>query len=56
MADLFRMTQKRGETTKDYLARFKRATNKCCVALHEEEFVFLAQNGLDIELQKKFKE
>jgi len=55
MADLSRISQKGGETTDDYLVRFKRVRNKCRVTLLEEEFVWLAQNGLDIELRKKFE-
>lgn len=38
-----------------YLSRFKRVRNSCCVALPEIEFMKLAMNGLEIELQKKFE-
>ncbi|GKV11259.1 hypothetical protein SLEP1_g22525 [Rubroshorea leprosula] len=55
MADLSRLTQRPGESSKNYLMRFRKARMKCHVALPEQEFVKLAQNGLDIELQKKFE-
>ncbi|GKV33998.1 hypothetical protein SLEP1_g42429 [Rubroshorea leprosula] len=55
MADLLRLAQKPGESSEAFLARFRRARLKCRVALPEQEFVKLAQNGLDIELQKKFE-
>ncbi|GKV48260.1 hypothetical protein SLEP1_g55084 [Rubroshorea leprosula] len=55
MADLSRLAQKPGESSEAFLARFRRARLKCRVALPELEFVKLAQNGLDIELRKKFE-
>ncbi|GKV02584.1 hypothetical protein SLEP1_g15006 [Rubroshorea leprosula] len=55
MVDLSRLAQKPGESSEAFLARFRRARLKCRVALPEEEFVKLAQNGLDIELRKKFE-
>ncbi|GKU85792.1 hypothetical protein SLEP1_g414 [Rubroshorea leprosula] len=55
MADLSRLTQRPGESSENYLMRFRKARMKCHVALPEQEFVKLAQNGLDIELQKKFE-
>ncbi|GKV43324.1 hypothetical protein SLEP1_g50628 [Rubroshorea leprosula] len=55
MADLSRLAQKPGELFEAFLARFRRARLKCRVALPEQEFVKLAQNGLDIELRKKFE-
>ncbi|GKV50000.1 hypothetical protein SLEP1_g56718 [Rubroshorea leprosula] len=55
MADLSRLAQKPGESSEAFLARFRRARLKCRVALPEQEFVKLAQNGLDIELRKKFE-
>ncbi|GKV36311.1 hypothetical protein SLEP1_g44457 [Rubroshorea leprosula] len=55
MAGLSRLTQRPGESSKNYLMRFRKARMKCHVALPEQEFVKLAQNGLDIELRKKFE-
>ncbi|GKV21983.1 hypothetical protein SLEP1_g31893 [Rubroshorea leprosula] len=55
MADLSRLAQKPGESSEAFLVRFRRARLKCRVALPEQEFVKLAQNGLDIELRKKFE-
>ncbi|GLU07026.1 hypothetical protein SLE2022_240060 [Rubroshorea leprosula] len=55
MADLSRLVQRPGETSEAFLARFRKARLKCRVALPEQEFVKLAQNGLDIELRKKFE-
>ncbi|GKV34366.1 hypothetical protein SLEP1_g42743 [Rubroshorea leprosula] len=55
MADLSRLGQKPGESSEAFLARFRRARLKYRVALPEQEFVKLAQNGLDIELRKKFE-
>ncbi|GKV34835.1 hypothetical protein SLEP1_g43177 [Rubroshorea leprosula] len=55
MADLSRLVQRPGETSEAFLARFRKARLKCRVALLEQEFVKLAQNGLDIELRKKFE-
>ncbi|GKV12837.1 hypothetical protein SLEP1_g23931 [Rubroshorea leprosula] len=55
MADLSRLTQRLRESSENYLMRFRKAQMKCHVALPEQEFVKLAQNGLDIELRKKFE-
>ncbi|GKV28866.1 hypothetical protein SLEP1_g37855 [Rubroshorea leprosula] len=55
MADLSRLVQRPGETSEAFLAKFQKARLKCRVALPEQEFVKLAQNGLDIELRKKFE-
>ncbi|GKV50531.1 hypothetical protein SLEP1_g57234 [Rubroshorea leprosula] len=55
MADLSRLVQRPGETSEAFLARFRKARLKCRVTLPEQEFVKLAQNGLDIELRKKFE-
>ncbi|OMP06468.1 Retrotransposon gag protein [Corchorus capsularis] len=55
LPDLSRLSQKKGEPAEDYLAQFKKLRNRCHIALPEEEFVRLAQNGLDIELRKKFE-
>ncbi|OMO96147.1 reverse transcriptase [Corchorus capsularis] len=55
MADLSRFYQKKGELDEDYLARFKKLRNRCCTPLREEEFLRLANNGLDMELRKKFE-
>ncbi|OMO89495.1 Retrotransposon gag protein [Corchorus capsularis] len=55
MADLCRLYQKKGESAEDYLDRFKKLRNRCRTPLQEMEFVRLAQNGLDIELRKKFE-
>ncbi|OMO51345.1 Retrotransposon gag protein [Corchorus capsularis] len=55
MVDLSRLSQRKGESAKDYIARFKKLRNRCRIALPEQEFVRLAQNGLDLELRKKFE-
>ncbi|GKV11050.1 hypothetical protein SLEP1_g22336 [Rubroshorea leprosula] len=55
MADLSRLMQRLGEISEAFLARFRKARLKCRVALLEQKFVKLAQNGLDIELRKKFE-
>ena len=54
MADLARLSQRPDEKATQFIARFKRARNKCRVILPEPEFVRLAQNGLDFRLRKKF--
>ncbi|GKU89741.1 hypothetical protein SLEP1_g3839 [Rubroshorea leprosula] len=51
MADLSRLTQRPGESSENYLMRFRKAGMKCHVALPEQEFMKLAQNGLDIEME-----
>ncbi|GKV07510.1 hypothetical protein SLEP1_g19275 [Rubroshorea leprosula] len=56
MADLSRLVQRPGETFEAILAIFWETRLKCRVALLEQEFVKLVQNGLDIELRKKFEE
>ncbi|GKV00673.1 hypothetical protein SLEP1_g13330 [Rubroshorea leprosula] len=55
MADLSRLVQRPGETSEAFLTRFWKARLKCIFALPEQKFVKLAQNGLDIELRKKFE-
>ncbi|GKV30040.1 hypothetical protein SLEP1_g38905 [Rubroshorea leprosula] len=55
MADLSRLTQWPGESFENYLLQFRKAQMKCHVALPEQEFMKLVQNGLNIELQKKFE-
>ncbi|GMP42059.1 hypothetical protein CsSME_00011926 [Camellia sinensis var. sinensis] len=54
MADLARLSQRPEEKATQFIARFKRARNKCRVILPEPEFVRLAQNGLEFRLRKKF--
>ena len=54
MADLARLSQRLEEKATQFIARFKRARNKCRVILPESEFVRLAQNGLEFRLRKKF--
>ena len=54
MADLARLSQMPDEKAAQFIARFKRAQNKCRVVLPEPKFVRLAQNGLEFRLQKKF--
>ncbi|GKV51959.1 hypothetical protein SLEP1_g58572 [Rubroshorea leprosula] len=55
MANLSRLVQRLGETSEAFISRFWKAILKCRVALPEQEFVKLAQNGLEIELRKKFE-
>ena len=50
MADLARLSQRPEEKATQFIARFKRARNKCRVILPEPEFVRLAQNGLEFRL------
>ena len=54
IADLARLSQRPEEKATQFIARFKRARNKCRVILPESEFVRLAQNGLEFRLRKKF--
>ncbi|KAH7834295.1 hypothetical protein Vadar_014649 [Vaccinium darrowii] len=54
MADLARLKQKPDEKAAQFIARFKRARNKCKLQLPEVEFVRIAQDGLSRELRKKF--
>ena len=54
MADLARLSQRPDEKVAQFIARFKRARNKCRIVLPELEFVRLAQNGLEFRLRKKF--
>ena len=52
MADLARLSQRPDEKAVQFIARFKRARNKCRVILPEPEFMRLAQNGLEFRLRK----
>ena len=54
MADLARLKQKPDEKVAQFIARFKKARNKCKLQLPEVEFVRIAQDGLSRELRKKF--
>ncbi|KAH7839724.1 hypothetical protein Vadar_007900 [Vaccinium darrowii] len=54
MADLARLKQKPDEKAAHFIARFKKARNKCKLQLPEVEFVRIAQDGLSRELRKKF--
>ena len=54
MADLARLSKRPEEKGTQFIARFKRARNKCRVILSEPEFVRLVQNGLEFRLRKKF--
>ncbi|XP_059639356.1 uncharacterized protein LOC132281699 [Cornus florida] len=55
MSDLSRIHQLPNEDVETFLARFKKARNRCQLTLPEEEFVNLALSGLDFELRKKFE-
>ena len=55
VAELSRMTQRPGENTDSFIARFKKIRNRCKIFLPEIEYVKMAQRGLDIELRKKFQ-
>ena len=55
IAELSRVTQRAGETTDLFIARFKKMRNRCKIFLPESEYVKMAQRGLDIELRKKFQ-
>ncbi|KAF3438742.1 hypothetical protein FNV43_RR21506 [Rhamnella rubrinervis] len=52
--DLSRMYQRERETAKSFLARFKRARNRCHLDVLEREFVKLAMSGLSYRRKKKF--
>ena len=54
MADLARLSLRPDEKVAQFIARFKRALNKCRVILLEPKFMRLAQNGLEFRLRKKF--
>ncbi|KAF3431907.1 hypothetical protein FNV43_RR26643 [Rhamnella rubrinervis] len=54
MADLSRLYQRESETAESFLARFKRARNRCHLDVPEREFVKLAMSGLSYRLKKKF--
>lgn len=41
---------------RQFITRFKKMRHRCWVNFLDGEFVKLAQNGLDIKLEKKFKE
>ncbi|XP_075494678.1 uncharacterized protein LOC142532247 [Primulina tabacum] len=55
IADLSRVTQKKGESMESFIDKFKNMKNRCKVFLPEIEFVKMAQKGLDFELRKKFQ-
>ncbi|XP_073025118.1 uncharacterized protein [Primulina eburnea] len=55
IADLSRVTKKKGESVEYFIDRFKKIKNRCKVFLPETEFVKMAQKGLDFELRKKFQ-
>ncbi|XP_075515390.1 uncharacterized protein LOC142550033 [Primulina tabacum] len=55
IADLSRVTQKKGESVEYFIDRFKKIKNRCKVFLPETEFVKMAQKGLDFKLRKKFQ-
>ncbi|XP_075473940.1 uncharacterized protein LOC142504997 [Primulina tabacum] len=55
VADLSRVTQKKGESMKSYIDRFKKMKNRCKVFLPETEFMKMVQKGLDFGLRKKFQ-
>ena len=54
MAALARLSQMPEEKATQFIARFKRARNKCRIILPEPEFIRLTQNGLEFRLRKKF--
>ena len=54
IAELSRVTQRAGERADDYIARFKTMRRKCKVNIPEIEYVKMAQQGLELELRKKF--
>ncbi|XP_024190631.1 uncharacterized protein LOC112194648 [Rosa chinensis] len=55
IADLAKMSQEAHESAQDFLDRFKAARNKCRVNLGEQDFVWIAQQGLNYELRKKYE-
>ncbi|XP_075500113.1 uncharacterized protein LOC142538697 [Primulina tabacum] len=55
IADLSRITKKKGESVEYFIDRFKKIKNRCKIFLPETEFVKMAQKGLDFELRKKFQ-
>ena len=55
IAELSRVTQKGGESTKSFITRFKRMRNRCKIHFPETKYVKIAQRGLHIEKTKKFQ-
>ena len=53
IAELFRVTQRNGETADLFISRFKNMRNMCKIHLPKTKYVKIAQRGLDIELRKK---
>ncbi|XP_038716903.1 uncharacterized protein LOC120010240 [Tripterygium wilfordii] len=56
IAELSRLTQRPGESSDAFLARFKKMRNRCKIVLPETEYVKMAQRCVEIELHKKFQE
>ncbi|XP_073051290.1 uncharacterized protein [Primulina eburnea] len=55
IADLSRVTQKKGESVEYFIDMFKKIKNRCKVFQPETDFVKMAQKALDFELRKKFQ-
>lgn len=55
ITDLARIRQQVGETTEQYIMKFKRAKVRYQVNIPESSFFKLAQDGLNFELRKKFE-
>ena len=55
MADLARLKQDLGETTDQFIMRFKRTRLRCQTQLPKSEHIRFVVNGLNFELRKKFE-
>ena len=55
MADLARLKQELGETTDQFIMRFKRTRLRCQTQLPESEHIRFDVNGLNFKLRKKFE-
>jgi hypothetical protein len=55
MADLARLKQELGETTDQFIMRFKRTRLRCQTQLPKSEHIRFVVNGLNFELRKKFE-
>jgi hypothetical protein len=55
MANLARLKQELGETTDQFIMRFKRTRLRCQTQLPKSEHIRFAINGLNFELRKKFE-
>lgn len=48
------MIQQTNESVEKYMSRFKNAQSRCYTPLKETEYVKIVQNGINLDLKKKF--